>query len=981
MKILSSLSFQLTAWFLFLGFGTSGILVAGSPSAKAVPATDPCMSNLVSFFRFSEGSGSLTYDETGTRSIPLDGFAGWTSGRVGSGVSFNGVDQRLAIEDHADFDWTLSQDFTIELWCKLSGDPESYQVIIGRETGGSTHWWIGLTPEKRPAFYLYDESASGGGVQGSDSINDGEWHHLAAVHIASEGRNRIYIDGVLHGDSTYAYSTDFNCDEDIEIGNFYSALAHKFFFQGTLDEIAVSNRAIPTSEIYAHYIKGLNGVDYCTDYSSAPVFMSVPDTLAMKGQKYNYTVHANGYPEPIYDLIQAPSGMSLNTGNNTLSWTPASSGRYDVLLRAANIAGNQYQSFTIEVLEPCIEGMVSFMSFNEGSGATSMDLGNLQIIPVAGHAEWTTGKYASGLSFNGTDEGISMEASESYNWTQDQDFTLELWMKTGSGKEGIQVLMGRDTPGSTHWWMGLNAEYKAVFYLYDNTRTGGGINGTDSLNDNKWHHLAAVYNGLLGMVSLYVDGELNSQNSFSYTGDFDTESELQIGNLYYNAAYSFFYEGLVDEIALHSEGLSSEEILAHYLKGIHGVSYCDDLVLEPSITSTAVTSTFSNAQYSYDVNAAGLPAPTYHLTIFPDGMIIDTSSGLIDWDPIGPGSYPVEVVAMNGGGEDVQNFTLTIRDACITEGLCYFDFNETGGTVVFDSFAGLEGQLVNSPLRQEGISGNSLYFNGIDHSVIIPDNELFDFDGGKGFSFEFWCKPAVENTGLQVILGRDESASVQWWLGLQADTKLPSVYVFDENRVGNGLTGLIPFSDGKWHHLAAVYNGTAEILILYIDGVLNNQLEVSFSTGFSAASVIQMGSLYKDGSFQYYYEGGLDELVIFDRPLSSEEVDLHFNLGKSGLDYCFTDKPDLVVQNIQKNDLYKVYPSPAHNSIFVEFRVYSPTTVEVQLLNTLGMICYQRTIPASSTTELDVSGLAGGYYILRVIDSGGILGQQKIIIR
>ncbi|MHC4397321.1 MAG: InlB B-repeat-containing protein, partial [Planctomycetota bacterium] len=49
----------------------------------------------------------------------------------------------------------------------------------------------------------------------------------------------------------------------------------------------------------------------------------------------------------------------------------------------------------------------------------------------------------------------------------------------------------------------------------------------------------------------------------------------------------------------------------------------------PAITSTAVTAGTVNQAYSYDVDATGIPAPTYALTVSPAGMTINATTGVI----------------------------------------------------------------------------------------------------------------------------------------------------------------------------------------------------------------------------------------------------------------------------------------------------------------------------------------------------------------
>jgi hypothetical protein len=86
--------------------------------------------------------------------------------------------------------------------------------------------------------------------------------------------------------------------------------------------------------------------------------------------------------------------------------------------------------------------------------------------------------------------------------------------------------------------------------------------------------------------------------------------------------------------------------------------------IPPTITSTPVTSATVGSEYVYDVDATGYPEPTFSLTNSPDGMIIDPTSGLIQWTPTVTqlGDQLVTVKAENIAGEDEETFTIVVEE-------------------------------------------------------------------------------------------------------------------------------------------------------------------------------------------------------------------------------------------------------------------------------------------------------------------------------
>ena len=82
--------------------------------------------------------------------------------------------------------------------------------------------------------------------------------------------------------------------------------------------------------------------------------------------------------------------------------------------------------------------------------------------------------------------------------------------------------------------------------------------------------------------------------------------------------------------------------------------------VSPVITPISDQPATVGEPFSYDVEASGIPAPTYSLTTSPSGMTINSTTGLIQWTPTATqtGSNPVTVLAANSAGSDTEDFTV-----------------------------------------------------------------------------------------------------------------------------------------------------------------------------------------------------------------------------------------------------------------------------------------------------------------------------------
>lgn len=84
--------------------------------------------------------------------------------------------------------------------------------------------------------------------------------------------------------------------------------------------------------------------------ANAPQFTTNPITSAVVNAPYIYIAGANGIPASVFSLTTQPSGMTMNAQTGEINWTAASTGNFNVTVKASNgVPPDATQRFSITV--------------------------------------------------------------------------------------------------------------------------------------------------------------------------------------------------------------------------------------------------------------------------------------------------------------------------------------------------------------------------------------------------------------------------------------------------------------------------------------------------------------------------------------------------------------------------------------------------------------------------------------------------------
>jgi len=227
----------------------------------------------------------------------------------------------------------------------------------------------------------------------------------------------------------------------------------------------------------------------------------------------------------------------------------------------------------------------------------------------------------------------------------------------------------------------------------------------------------------------------------------------------------------------------------------------------------------------------------------------------------------------------------------------YYKFDEGSGTTAFDSSGnGNDGTLMNNPTWTTGITGGALDFDGIDDYV---DGVDIDFPSGP-FTVSAWFKTTV-TSGAGALIHKISNFQNQ------------NYYIYPHTGRGGVLAGLwdgtgwqevatdsnTTFNDGIWHHVAMVVSTTT--IELFVDatsyGTVNHDNTIPTND--------QNFNIGRQNNNAQYFTGQIDEVRIYNRTLSAQEVSTLYSptqgiLRFSAGSYSITEGNDSVAITVSR---------------------------------------------------------------------------------
>ncbi|WP_345944031.1 LamG-like jellyroll fold domain-containing protein [Streptomyces sp. SID3212] len=183
----------------------------------------------------------------------------------------------------------------------------------------------------------------------------------------------------------------------------------------------------------------------------------------------------------------------------------------------------------------------------------------------------------------------------------------------------------------------------------------------------------------------------------------------------------------------------------------------------------------------------------------------------------------------------------------------------------------------------QGVTGTAVSFDGVD-DYAQTDIPTVETDGG--FSVSAWVKPSRIPDAAAIIAAQPGNHSPGFELYYSATYERWAFNQYTSDTVDAPIVRAMSptpggVTAGAWTHLVGVYNSGTDQLQLYVGGQLVGS--TTYATPWDARRGLQIGAGSYSGQIKSFFPGAIDDVRIYDKPLSGQEVTILYEKQPVGL--------------------------------------------------------------------------------------------------
>lgn len=444
---------------------------------------------------------------------------------------------------------------TIEAWIKTTQN----------NGGGAIMTYGNLTTNNRFALYQTGGKlnfvAENNDYNTNATINDGNWHHIAATHDGTS--LKVYLDGVQVGTSqAKTFNTTGN---QFSIG--YRGVASEYF-NGSIDEVRVWNVARTAEQInrskncelqgnetgLVAYYKFNQGIDQADNTA----ITTLNATTGSNGTLSNFSLTGTtsnwlaGSPVITGSVIPsnatATSPVTYNLGD-TASALSATTGTNGTGLMWYTSATGGTGSTTAPTPSTTTAGSTSY--WVASTNANGCESGRIEIIV-------TVNANATHLNFDGVNDNVAIPATSINNLSQG---TIEVWVyPTASILDNQTICAKQSNFENTYAFLSIGGASAANGKVNYQSTNGSSIQSTSTIIPNQWTHIAVAFTST--QAKIYINGVLDNTVSGSFSLPNDTSVTATTIGAILGDGNGQYFTGSIDEFRVWNVALTATDITA-----------------------------------------------------------------------------------------------------------------------------------------------------------------------------------------------------------------------------------------------------------------------------------------------------------------------------------------------------------------------------------------------------------------------------------
>jgi hypothetical protein len=490
-------------------------------ASVAASAADP---NLVGWWKFDDGNGTIAHDSAGSNDGNLINGPTWTTGLIGGGLKFDGVNDYVEVPYN---DSLAPGHITLSAWAQP--DIVRGMMLIGKSNfydATSEQYALAINTDGGPMSSIKRNSLCAAG-QG--------WYEVHSTHLATVGQwclitstwdgnvFKIYINGELNSSnsSVPAGLIDFCPGGTLRFGIWWSKGLSPF--KGVMDDIRIYNRALSAEEIQQLYEE------------------SLPELTGLK---------ITGPNEVAEESIASYKAIAQYDDGSTKDVTALAEWRAEPNSVAVIYAG---QLATGQALYPKCKIKISAEYTEDQIDVNAQKQVSILAICPQGSA----------LQFDGINDYVDVQDSASLRFTQNDSFSICLWVNPASSGYFLSKMRGQAQRNVFGYQTSWNNGSNNFSFVIDQSGIMNTIVSTPngSAPAGNWYNVAYIYDKK--NMKIFLNGQLSATGVFAgNTGTTSPDNNLTLGVRSHDAMLELFFKGELDDAHIYNRVLSTEEIQA-----------------------------------------------------------------------------------------------------------------------------------------------------------------------------------------------------------------------------------------------------------------------------------------------------------------------------------------------------------------------------------------------------------------------------------